>query len=75
MSKISSSKPLNGIKVLELSNMITCSLATMTMASQGAEVIKIEPTAIGDKMRPLGTQKMEFQDFSIIATGVKDLLQ
>ena len=57
MSKISSSKPLNGIKVLELSNMITCSLATMTMASQGAEVIKIEPTAIGDKMRPLGTQK------------------
>ena len=57
MSKISSSKPLNGIKVLELSNMITCSLATMTMASQGAEVIKIEPTLIGDKMRPLGTQK------------------
>ena len=46
MSKISSSKPLNGIKVLELSNMITCSLATMTMASQGAEVIKIEPTLI-----------------------------
>ncbi len=37
--------------------MITCSLATMTMASQGAEVIKIEPTLIGDKMRPLGTQK------------------
>ncbi len=57
MSKSSSSKPLKGIKVLEFSNMITCSLAAMTMASQGAEVIKVEPPEGGDKMRRLGTQK------------------
>ena len=57
MKNITSSKPLNGVKVIELSNMITCSLAAMTMASQGAEVIKVEPPIIGDKMRPLGTQK------------------
>ena len=57
MSKSSSSKPLEGIKVLEFSNMITCSLAAMTMASQGAEVIKVEPPEGGDKMRRLGTQK------------------
>ena len=57
MNKSSSSKPLKGIKVLEFSNMITCSLAAMTMASQGAEVIKVEPPEGGDKMRRLGTQK------------------
>ena len=57
MKNISSSQPLKGIKVIELSNMITCSLAAMTMASQGADVIKIEPPIGGDKMRPLGTQK------------------
>tara|TARA_B100001057_G_scaffold120887_3_gene119643 strand:- start:22906 stop:24114 length:1209 start_codon:yes stop_codon:yes gene_type:complete len=57
MNNITSIKPLKGIKVIELSNMITCSLAAMTMASQGAEVIKIEPPTGGDKMRPLGTQK------------------
>ncbi|MDC3359970.1 CoA transferase, partial [Gammaproteobacteria bacterium] len=43
--------------VIELSNMITCSLAAMTMASQGAQVVKVEPPQMGDKMRPLGTQK------------------
>ena len=57
MNKSSSSKPLKGIKFLEFSNMITCSLAAMTMASQGAEVIKVEPPEGGDKMRRLGTQK------------------
>ena len=57
MIKPSASQPLAGIEVIELSNMITCSLAAMTMAAQGAEVIKVEPPAMGDKMRPLGTQK------------------
>ncbi|MDA9212375.1 CoA transferase [Gammaproteobacteria bacterium] len=57
MSKSSASQPLAGIKVIELSNMITCSLAAMTMASQGAQVVKVEPPQMGDKMRPLGTQK------------------
>lgn len=37
--------------------MITCSLAAMTMSAQGADVIKVEPPGMGDKMRPLGTQK------------------
>jgi len=56
-TKPTSSQPLAGIEVIELSNMITCSLAAMTMASQGAKVIKVEPPLMGDKMRPLGTQK------------------
>jgi crotonobetainyl-CoA:carnitine CoA-transferase CaiB-like acyl-CoA transferase len=51
------SHPLAGLEVIELSNMITCSLAAMTMAAQGAKVIKVEPPINGDQMRPLGTQK------------------
>ena len=50
-------QPLAGLEVIELSNMITCSLAAMTMAAQGATVIKVEPPQRGDQMRPLGTQK------------------
>ena len=37
-------KPLQGIKILELSSIVTASLATMILCDQGAEVIKVEPT-------------------------------
>jgi crotonobetainyl-CoA:carnitine CoA-transferase CaiB-like acyl-CoA transferase len=57
MNKATSLQPLAGIRIIELSNMITCSLAAMTMSAQGADVIKVEPPGMGDKMRPLGTQK------------------
>ena len=53
-------KPLHGIKILELSSIVTASLATMILCDQGAEVIKVEPTGIGDSMRYLGTQKGGF---------------
>ncbi len=57
MNKATSLQPLAGIKIIELSNMITCSLAAITMSAEGADVIKVEPPGMGDKMRPLGTQK------------------
>ena len=50
-------QPLAGVKILELSTMVTCSLASMTLVAQGAEVIKIEPPLGGDVMRHLGHQK------------------
>ena len=50
-------QPLAGVKILEFSTMVTCSLASMTLAAQGAEVIKIEPPLGGDVMRHLGHQK------------------
>ena len=56
-------QPLAGLEVIELSNMITCSLAAMTMAAQGAHVIKVEPPIKGDQMRPLGTQKSGVSGF------------
>ena len=56
-------QPLAGLEVIELSNMITCSLAAQTMAAQGANIIKIEPPVGGDQMRPLGTQKSGVSGF------------
>ncbi len=50
-------KPLEGIKVLEFSTMITASLAAMMLADQGAEVIKVEPVDAGDPMRYIGSSK------------------
>ncbi len=50
-------KPLDGIRVLEFSTMITASFAAMMLAEQGAEVIKVEPIELGDPMRYLGSTK------------------
>ncbi len=52
-----SAGPLDGIKVLDFSVMISGPLAAMMLADQGAEVIKIESPGFGDIMRLLGTQK------------------
>ncbi|MEM7099693.1 MAG: CoA transferase [Pseudomonadota bacterium] len=50
-------KPLEGVKVVEMSTMITASFAAMMLAEQGASVIKVEPIELGDPMRFLGSQK------------------
>lgn len=49
--------PLDGVKVLDFSVMISGPLAGMMLADQGAEVVKIESPGLGDIMRFLGTQK------------------
>ena len=53
-------KPLEGVKVIEFSTMITASFAAMMLAEQGAEVIKVEPIELGDPMRFLGSSKGGF---------------
>lgn len=50
-------KPLEGITIVELSTMITASLAAMMAAEQGARVIKVEPLDQGDPMRYIGSAK------------------
>ena len=47
---------LDGIKVVDLTAMITGPFATMILADQGALVVKVEPPGIGDVMRFLGSQ-------------------
>lgn len=44
-------KPLQGVRVIDLSHVIAGPLASMYLAQLGAEVIKVEPAAHGEVMR------------------------
>ena len=45
---------LDGLKVLDLTSMVSGPVAAMMLADQGARVIKVEPLA-GEQMRHLGS--------------------
>lgn len=57
MAQVTANKPLAGVRIIELSTMVTASLSSMMLAAQGADVIKVEPVGIGDPMRFIGSQK------------------
>ena len=46
--------PLHGYRVLELTTTVSGPMAAMTLADQGAEVVKVEPPLTGDTARYLG---------------------
>ncbi len=48
--------PLDGVRVLDLTSMISGPVATMMLADQGADVIKVEPPG-GDLVRHLGPNR------------------
>ncbi|HEX9260248.1 MAG TPA: CoA transferase [Acidimicrobiales bacterium] len=49
--------PLEGIRILDMSVMISGPLAAMLLADQGADVVKIESPGLGDMMRYLGSSR------------------
>lgn len=51
------SGPLAGIRIVEVGSLIAVPLAAGILARQGAEVIKVEDTGVGDNLRFYGSQK------------------
>jgi crotonobetainyl-CoA:carnitine CoA-transferase CaiB-like acyl-CoA transferase len=49
--------PLAGVRIIDLSVMISGPLATMLLADQGADVLKVESPGVGDLMRYVGSGK------------------
>lgn len=46
--------PLEGVRIIDLSQMATGPFATMQLADQGADVVKVEPPGLGDALRAFG---------------------
>ena len=49
--------PLDGYRIIELTSTVSGPMAGMILADQGADVIKIEPPAIGDLARYMGSSR------------------
>ena len=49
--------PLSGVRVIDLSAVVSGPMAAVMLADQGAEVIKVEPPGWGDGIRGLGASR------------------
>ncbi|HJM29345.1 MAG: CoA transferase [Acidimicrobiales bacterium] len=65
------SGPLAGIKIVELAQMIAVPGATHLLASQGAEIIKVENTTGGDDLRMYGSRKNNMSGWFVNANAGK----
>ncbi len=52
--------PLAGVRVIDLTSMVSGPLATMTLADQGADVVKVEAPGGGDHARKVATRRGGF---------------
>ncbi len=49
--------PLDGFRIIDLTQMVSGPVATMLLGDQGADVIKIEAPGVGDLVRELGPKR------------------
>ncbi len=52
--------PLEGIRVIDVTSMVSGPAATMLLGDQGADVIKVEPPQKGDFTRSFGAHRSGF---------------
>ena len=64
--------PLDGYRILELTTTVSGPMAAMTLADQGAEVLKIEPPFTGDTARFLGPARTVWRRCSPRSTATRN---
>jgi crotonobetainyl-CoA:carnitine CoA-transferase CaiB-like acyl-CoA transferase len=66
--------PLAGYRVIDATQMISGPMATMILADQGADVIKIEPPGIGDLTRALGGPRGMSPTFTVVNRNKRSIV-
>ena len=63
--------PLNGYRIVDVTQMISGPMATMILADQGADVIKVEPPSTGDLTRALAGRRHKMSPTFAVANRNK----
>lgn len=68
-------RPLDGIRVLDLTRLLPGPVATQHLADMGAEVVKIEDPGMGDYARVMGPVRNEVSQFFLAVNRGKQFLR
>ncbi len=52
-----SAGPLDGVRIVDLTTMVSGPVATMLLGDQGADIVKVEAPGVGDLVRELGPKR------------------
>src|SRR5262249_18413364 len=66
--------PLAGYRIVDVTQMISGPMATMLLADQGADVIKVEPPGTGDLTRALGGARVMSPTFTIVNRNKRSIV-